>query len=220
MLALCPNSRFAADTDHTSARTPFALNRGIRAPLLTLIEPGHPERDGVEQFVRSVYANRYAADVRDFTPFLVALRDEGDTVIAAAGYRPAARGPLFLERYLPAPVETLLGHESSKRPGRERVVEVGHLAAIRAGAGRELIRLLAAHLSAQSFHWVVSTVTEELRHLFVRLGVAPLALGVADPAVLGPDAARWGRYYDHHPVVLAGHIEASRQVLDRRSAKP
>jgi Thermostable hemolysin len=63
---------------------------------------------------------------------------------------------------------------------------------------------------------VVSTLTEELRHLFVRIGVTPLALGLADPARLGDDAADWGRYYEHRPVVLAGHLPLALRILARR----
>ena len=51
------------------------------------------------------------------------------------------------------------------------------------------------------------------------MGVTPLALGVADPARLGADAADWGRYYDHHPMVLAGHLpQALRRLLRRQAA--
>jgi hypothetical protein len=49
---------------------------------------------------------------------------------------------------------------------------------------------------------VVCTLTAELRHLFLRIGITPLALGAADPDALGQDVGRWGSYYDHHPVVL------------------
>jgi hypothetical protein len=64
--------------------------------------------------------------------------------------------------------------------------------------------------------WVVSTLTQELQHLFVRLGIAPLALGMADPALLGADAADWGSYYDHRPVVVAGRLDLSLRALARR----
>jgi hypothetical protein len=63
---------------------------------------------------------------------------------------------------------------------------------------------------------VVGTLTEELRHLFVRLGIAPLALGVADPALLGAEAVHWGTYYDHRPLVLAGQLDVALQALSRR----
>ena len=101
---------------------------------------------------------------------------------------------------------------------RERIVEVGHLVADQAGAGRRLITLMGPHLAAQGFEWVVSTLTEELRHLFVRIGVTPLALGRADPTVLGDEAALWGSYYEHHPVVLAGHLPHALRQLSRRRA--
>jgi hypothetical protein len=97
-------------------------------------------------------------------------------------------------------------------------VEVGHLAAQKAGEGRRLILLLGPHLAERGLQWVVSTLTEELRRLFVRLGVIPLALGVADPALLGEDAAHWGSYYAHHPVVLAGQIGPALAALSRPRA--
>jgi hypothetical protein len=175
-----------------------------------LVPSGHPARAEVERFVSGVYRERFDADVTQFAPMLVARRDAAGDLLAAAGFRPADCGPLFLERYLARPV-----HESLAAP-RARVVEVGHLAAARAGEGRKLVLQLAPLLAARGFHWVVGTLTEELRHLFLRLGIAPMALGMADPALLGAEAARWGRYYDHHPVVLAGAIEPALQVLARR----
>lgn len=179
-----------------------------------------PQADGraeVEAFIRAVYREHYGAEVRGFAPVLVSRHDEHGALVAAAGYRGATGGPLFLERYLAAPVETLLATDGSTRPPRERIVEVGHLAAARAGEGRNLILQLGPHLADQGFHWVVSTLTEELRQLFVRLGIVPQALGVADPSVLGAEeAARWGSYYDHRPVVLAGQLPLALQALARR----
>ena len=180
---------------------------------LRLVPPEDPQRAEVEAFIRDVYAERFGAALQHFAPCLVALQDDTG-LLAAAGFRPADSGPLFLERYLDAPVEQLL-----PQPSRREVGEVGHLAAGRAGEGRRLILMLGPLLAAQGFRWVVSTLTEELRHLFLRLGVAPLALGVADPARLGAEAAAWGRYYAHHPVVLAGSLDAALQALARRQAQ-
>ncbi len=175
-------------------------------------------RREVESFIRDVYRERYGADVRQFTPVLVGLHDEHGELVAAAGYRAADHGELFLERYLGAPVQTLLPAHRGREPHRAGIVEVGHLAAGRAGAGRHLIRLLGPHLAKSGYEWVVSTLTQELRNLFVRMGVAPLALGAADPAVLGEQAAQWGTYYDHRPLVLAGRLESALQMLARRKA--
>jgi hypothetical protein len=180
--------------------------------------PHDPRRAEVEAFIAGVFAERFDAQVRQFAPMLVAVRD-ADGIVAAAGYRAAAEAPLFLERYLGAPVETLLAAQVGSRPAREHIVEVGHLAAARAGEGRRLIRALGVHLAGLGHEWVVSTLTEELRQLFVRIGVTPLALGHADPALLGEDASCWGHYYEHRPVVLAGQLRQALVQLARREAR-
>lgn len=172
-----------------------------------------PERACVEDFIRAVYRERYDARLSILAPTLVALRS-GDEILAAAGYRSATER-LFLERYLDAPVDVCLARSTPDAPDRPAIVEVGHLAAARNGAGRLLMPLLGTHLAAAGFEWVVSTATEELRHLFRRLGLSPLVLGSADPWVLGTEAANWGTYYDHRPHVVAGSIALGMSQLTR-----
>lgn len=197
---------------HAVARSPSLASR------LRVHAADSRDRREVESFIRHVYRERYGADVRKFAPVLVGLHDEHGELVAAAGYRAADHGELFLERYLDGPVQGLLPAHRGREPHRSGIVEVGHLAAGRAGAGRQLIRLLGPHLAQAGYEWVVSTLTQELRNLFVRMGVAPLALGAADPAALGEQAAQWGTYYDHRPLVLAGRLDAALQMLARRKA--
>jgi len=180
------------------------------APTLSLYPEDSAARHTVEAFIATVFRERFGADLTRFAPTLVGLHDGSGQLIAAAGFRQAVDGPLFLERYLDAPVEQRLG------VARHDVVEVGHLAATQSGAGRRLIASMAPLLAGRGHQWVVSTLTEELRQLFVRLGIVPQALGIADPALLGDEAAAWGRYYDHRPVVVAGAIGPALQRLARR----
>lgn len=198
--------------------TPLFAERGLQ-----LHGVDDAERSEVQAFIARIYAQRFGAHVQRFAPCLVSLRDplSGD-ILAAAGYRFADTGPLFLERYLNAPIEDLLSAQHGAPVARRGVVEVGHLAAGRAGEGRRLIMLLGQHLAQpeqQDAEWVVSTLTQELRHLFVRLGVTPLALGQADPAAVGDDLAAWGSYYNHRPVVLAGRLQAALRLMGRRAAR-
>lgn len=182
---------------------------------LVFVDRSHPQRQEVESFIQAVYGARYGARLHSFMPTLVALRDGEGELLAAAGYRSAGEHALFLERYLDRPVELLLAAGALRPPARGRIAEVGHLAAARAGQGRRLILQLGPQLVAQGFDWVVSTLTEELRHLFARLGLVPVALGIADPALLGLEAADWGSYYEHRPLVLAGQIAPALQALAR-----
>jgi hypothetical protein len=205
---------------------PGALDAVPRAPRLQPIPSrlfihaaDDAGREDVEAFIRSVFKARFGAEIRHFAPCLVSVRNRNGDIVAAAGYRAAATSPLFLERYLPAPVESLLSrHEPAL--SRRAVVEIGHLASLKSGRGIFLMSLLGVHLAAQDFRWVVGTATKELRRLFDRLGIAPLALGHADPKMLGEnEAAHWGSYYDHRPEVLAGHLQRSLEHLERLSQR-
>ena len=86
--------------------------------------PGDPGRAAVEAFIRDIYRRRHGAQVRSFMPVLVSLHDASG-IVAAAGYRGAGSSPLFLERYLGAPVETLLAGAGGVAPDRGGIVEVG-----------------------------------------------------------------------------------------------
>lgn len=180
----------------------------VRPHRLRVHVESDPHRGEVEACIRAVYAERHGALVRGFAPTLVSLHD-GQRIVAAAGYRFADQ-PLFLERYLDAPVEVLLAAlTGAEAPAREGIVEVGHLAAVQAGAGRSLVGVLGLHLATLGAQWVASTLTQELRGTFLRMGVEPLVLGTAHPERLGDEARDWGRYYEHNPVVLAGHLPAA-----------
>lgn len=191
----------------------------LAPPVMELHGADNPQRREVEQFIGQIYSRRYGARVQAFAPMLVSLRDPGDGgIVAAAGYRQARHGRLYLERYLDAPIESVLAARVEIPPSRGNVVEIAHLSAGRPGAGRALMYLLGPHLAEQGFGWVVCTLTRELRHLLMRMGLAPLALAPADPAALADEASEWGTYYDHQPVVLAGELRSSlRRLADRHS---
>lgn len=149
-------------------------------------------------------------------PSLVSLRI-GEEILAAAGYRDA-REPLFLERYLAAPIEHYLG-ERGLPVARAHIVETGQFAAARPGAGRLLVPLLARHLHHSGFEWAVGTLTQELHHLFSRMGLAHQPLAIASARGLSAaDRKDWGTYYDHDPQVFAGRLDAILSHIPERQA--
>lgn len=209
LMALLPG-----DSRRTAPTGPLA------PPRLQLHGPHDARRPQVEQFIAGIFARRFGARIPAFAPVLVSLRDPSDgAIVAAAGYRPAGEGALFLERYLGAPVEAVLAQRLNAAPRRPDVVEIGHLAASRAGAGRRLMIQLGPHLEQRGFRWIVCTLTQELRHLLPRLGITPLALARADAAALAGEAAAWGSYYDHGPVVLAGELAPALRRFRQRLAE-
>lgn len=172
-------------------------------PRLRLYGPGDEGREAIEQYIQARYRQRFGAVIHDWLPTLVSLEHHGE-IVAAAGYR-SAQLPLYLERYLPRPIETYL-LDAEVPAHRALIVETGQFASDRAG-GRFLVPMLARHLSQAGFHWAVSTLTGELAELFHRMGLSPLTLADADPACLqASERADWGTYYTHHPRVVAERL--------------
>lgn len=181
-------------------------------PVMRIHRPDDPLRQDVEMFITQLYRSHFDAAVSEFSPFVVSLRDHSG-IIAAAGYR-CATDALFLERYLPVPIDVLLGAHCPASPGnptilparRSGIVEVGHLAAARPGAGKLLFQHLAHHLAGESCEWVVNTATRSLRALFQRIGFSYVDLGAADAERAGIDPRDWGCYYHQSPRVIAGRL--------------
>ena len=176
---------------------------------------GSRRRDEVEEFIRATFKSRFGAEVTSFAPNLMAL-ELHDRVVAAAGWRCAADEPLFLETYLDVPVEAALAKLAGHPVERARIVEVGNLAAARAGGSIDVILALSRHLDRLGYEWVVFTATRELIGIFRKLGLAPLALAPADPERLGEQAGAWGHYYESAPVVVAGRIRLALEKSARR----
>jgi hypothetical protein len=192
------------------------------ADMKQVIGLDSPRREEAEAFIRAIYARHHDAHVACFAPDLFLLERTGqDTktrkILAAAGWRCAAKGSLFLETYLDHPVHVHVSGLAGQPVAREHIVEVGHLASSSPGGGARMILALAGHLDNLGYEWVVFTATRELIAIFTRLGLPPLALSIADPARLGPAARAWGRYYDSKPVVVAGRI---RLAVDRMRKQP
>lgn len=198
---------------------PSALRNMLRLRKDTLairhIVAGSRRREEVEEFIRATFKSRFDATVTSFAPNLMALERDA-RIVAAAGWRCAAEGPLFLESYLDVPIDTAVAKLAGHPVDRALIVEVGHLAATRAGGSIDVILALSRHLGHLGYEWVAFTATSELLGIFRKLGLAPLALAPADPARLGAQAGAWGRYYDNAPVVVAGRIRLALEKAARR----
>jgi len=187
---------------------------GTPVARLEAVPGTHPLRASFEQFIAARFDHAHGARVTHFLPHLVGMRDARSRWKAALGYGAAIDGPLFLEQYLDRPIEEALTVALGWPVHRAGIVEAGNLTAASAGAARALIPLLARHLHRLGYRWVVFTATREVRNSFRRLGLRPLQLAQANPALLPDAGASWGSYYRHDPRVMAGKISLGLQVLE------
>lgn len=173
---------------------------------LSLCERGDACRDELECFVHDAFAAKHGAEVHSFMPSLFALRSSNGRLCSVAGFRAAADEPLFLERYLPKPIEHALSEALGTPIRRDQIVEVGNLASISCRAAMTLMLELPRLLLERGQHWMVFTATDTVRTLLdaYRAPLIQLATAKADcVAGFGDD---WGRYYDTDPRVMAGFL--------------
>ncbi|MHC5350391.1 thermostable hemolysin [Metapseudomonas furukawaii] len=195
----------------------FPLHFGQNAQQynLSLLLAGDSGRDQAEDFVHRRFLSAHGADIRQFMPELLTLRNHHGSLGAVAGVRPGDTGPLFLEQYLEGPAERLIAARISHPVSRSRLVEVGNLASVNAGNARLIIVAVTWLLHQRGLEWVVFTGAPALINSFRRLGLEPMLMGKADPQCLGDAKGHWGTYYEQKPQVFCGGIAYGFEQLQR-----
>ncbi|MFG6158874.1 thermostable hemolysin [Halomonas sp. 1390] len=173
------------------------------------------ERRRLERLVRRCFTLDHGARIRHFLPRLFGLW-QGEIPLAAVGAGRASAGPLFQEHYLDEPVEVFLSRYLGRPVSREAIAEIGNLASLRRGLQRRLFVPLIDQLVADGLEWVLFTATPTVANGIRRLGIELHPLQFADPTRLGDEQAGWGRYYEHHPRVMAGDLRRAHAVLTAR----
>lgn len=163
-----------------------------------------PDREEVEHFVHQVFAKTYGANVKQFMPQLVNLRDENNELVAVFGLRQAESEPLFLERYLDAPIETVLSNRFNRIITRHQITEIGNLAVANPRNAGILIAHVIQHSLDIHVEWCVATAHHSLQNGLIKGGRDVYALQHADQSRLtSAEQQSWGRYYDNSPQVVA-----------------
>ncbi|MBL7250324.1 thermostable hemolysin [Alloalcanivorax sp. C16-2] len=199
------------DLDLFCLRRPLTLQGEHLEPRLC--HPDEPGYRSAAAFVRQRYRQCYNARPRISAPALMTLRAPDGTPRAVAALTPAPGRRLFLEQYLDQPLEDAVGSLAGAPVARHRLLEVAGLAADGSGAGRLLFIALTGLLPSLGVDWIVFTATVQVRNMFTRLGLAPVRVAPADPARLQAGAARWGDYYRHDPIVMAGYVPPGHRRL-------
>jgi len=168
---------------------------------LVLLEPSHPLRPGVEQAIRTVFADEYRAKVAALPQTLAALLDDHGTVLSATGLR-FERDGFFSENYLDEPVDRLLSRRAGRAVPRSQVVEIGSMAGFKPATSLVLVDLIARRCLDDGLCWAIFTATNRLRALLRRSRIATLDLVPACRDRV-PDPDNWGSYYLHDPRVVA-----------------
>lgn len=179
--------------------------------LLQLVKASDAKRASIEHFIASGFAKAYQADVHSFMPNLLGVSRDSEWQ-AVLGLRSAAQTTLFIEQYLPAPVEQMLAVEGVKA-ARSQLIEIGHLYAINRQSLLQLFVLMAYALDQLKFRFLLCAATTQVRSILSRHGIELTELGEAKAEALGEDAVSWGSYYDTNPKVCLMDLAAVTRLI-------
>jgi Thermostable hemolysin len=163
-----------------------------------------PCRSEVEGFIKTVFAQVYGANITEFMPDLVALRDSNGILMAAFGLHSADKETLFLEQYIDVPIEQLLTEGLHRPISRSQITCIGNLAVANPRNAGVLIAHVIQHSLDIGIEWAVATAHHSLQNGLIKSGRDVYALAPADPARLPePALQQWGSYYRHLPQIVA-----------------
>lgn len=161
-------------------------------------------RSEVEAFIQAVFKVTYDANITEFMPMLVALRDNNGVLMAAFGLSSAAKESLFLEQYLDVPIEALMSDKLGRTINRQQITSIGNLAVSNPRNAGVLIAHVIQHCLDISIEWCVATAHHSLQNGLIKGGRDVYPLHIADKARLSlKEQATWGSYYNHLPQVVA-----------------
>jgi hypothetical protein len=165
---------------------------------------GDPARAEIEGFISAVFKRAHDAEITNFMPNLVALRDQNGVLMAAFGWKKASDGPLFLEQYLDEPIESLISKTLHTTISREQITKIGNLAVANPRNAGILISHVIQHSLDMGIEWCVATAHHSLQNGLIKGGRDVYPLFHADKSRLSEqEQAKWGTYYKHMPQVVA-----------------
>lgn len=182
--------------------------------MFDIIQPGDAEWDKVTDHIRETYAHAYGATIDSFMPKIMRVSNATGHYRAVMGFRLAGQERLFLENYLDDPIEDVISRYRGEAVNRSEIIEVGNLAEAEPGDARMALIGGTAYMWSLGCRWLVFTGVSRMRNSFRRLGLDVWELMAADENMLPPEeVAKWGRYYEGHPVVCFGDIKQGHDNL-------
>lgn len=172
-------------------------------------------RPAAEQAVKQIFRQVYNADINEFSTLLITA-EQNQEVDAVIGLRNASQTQLFLESYLPAPIEQVVKQKHDVSINRDNFIEIGNLVALRSGASRQLFILLAFALAEAGIEWVTFTATKQVEKLLRKLGLVPIAICKAEQQAVVNGDSSWGSYYEDPPTVCFGNVKNAIEVLQHK----
>lgn len=169
------------------------------------------QREELQRLIANGFSRAYHAKLQSFMPVLLGVG--GSKPFAALGARSAV-SPLFVESYMPAPIEDMLA-QVNLGVERYEIAEIGNLYSRNGSFTQPLLLLAALSLLQLNYSVIVFAATSSLRDLMTSIGLSLTYICDASKHCLHNEGVEWGTYYETKPQVVALRTnEVSRLVAN------
>ena len=186
-------------------------------PNVKVCSNSHREREGLEQYISSIFNAAYGARILEYLPLLFRLESEGVNQ-AALGLRSAGHGPLFCEQYLDVCAEAHVKELYAREAGRKHIMELGNLVATESGHSGLLYIVITAAMHEAGIEYLLFAANKRVRNSIARCGFTPREIQAAQRSRLGAQGLAWGRYYEGDPIVMLADIALTMRQIKARPA--
>ncbi len=160
------------------------------------------------------FAYEYNAVISEFMPTLL-LMCKSNLPTAVVGMREAQHSMLFLEYYLPHPVDEVVSTHYKRPINRDKIVEIGNLVAGPRGQSSFLFALFTSMLNKLGKEVICFTATKGLTNNLNKLGFTMSRIKEANLSDLPKEKQlNWGSYYDSKPAVYVGELSSALEVIE------
>lgn len=191
----------------------FIYCPSLKIANISLYDSSLEDASEIRLFIQDIYFRHYKAKIDITYPFLMAVLDKNNNILAAVGFRYADVDKLFLEQYLDDKIENILSEKYHTNISRTKIVEIGSLASSGNGMSKFLFIALATYLRKFGYYYAVMTGTSKLRENFRKLNLRPEIICRASQDKLFNNNEDWGSYYDTNPKVMVGDIDRGYKML-------
>ena len=182
--------------------SPYA--RGLQ---MMLISPADELRKETEQFINAGYKKHFEAELVEFFPIILVVKDwKKGRILGAVGLRYADDYKLFSEQYLNQSIESAIASHQIADINRDEIIELGHFVVDQNHDVNTVIPMVASFLKSLNVKWAVYTLSRPIKVAFQKLGIQLTHLQHAHPKALQGSASDWGKYYDFKPAVYYSNI--------------
>lgn len=185
----------------------------IACDFYKVVNRNDSNRKKLEKMISDKYSCVYGADIYYFMEDIL-LVYQNNSIATLAGINYYGKNEFFLEKYLDCDLYKYIANNLNINPMKQSVVEIGNFISVNSGSGPLIIICLTHWLQANSYEWVLCTVTEQVRLMFKKLSLNIRILQDARQDKLSfQEQEKWGSYYEKKPMICAVSVQDAFDIL-------